>query len=73
MEAFAETWAKFICNSLNKECTGFIKDPIGELKKTPKDFREILKKVSTITLIQHKINPPTFNNRKVISYCKNWM
>ena len=48
-EAFAEAWTKFICDSLNKECTGFKKDPVSELKKTPKEFREILKKVSTIT------------------------
>ena len=47
-EIFAEAWTKFICNSLNKECTGFIKDPIEELKKTPKEFRRILKKVSSV-------------------------
>ena len=47
-EIFAEAWTKFICNSLNKECTGFKKDPISELKKTPKEFKEIMKKVSTI-------------------------
>ena len=49
MEVFAEAWTKFICDSLNKECTGFKKDPISELKKTQKEFKEIMKKVSTIT------------------------
>ena len=70
-EAFAETWSKFICKSLNKECTGFTKDPIDELRNTPKEFRKILKKISTMTIIEPK-RKPILNNRKVISYCKEW-
>ena len=49
-EVFAEAWTKFICNSLNKDCSGFDKDPIDELKKTPKEFQTILKKVSDIKI-----------------------
>ena len=47
-EIFAEAWTKFICDSLNDECTGFKKDPVDELMKTLKDFRRILKKVSAV-------------------------
>ncbi len=69
-EIFAEAWTKFICNSLNEECTGFKKDPIDELKKTPKEFREILKKVSTVT-------PANFlgdldEDKTLISWDKKW-
>lgn len=45
LEIFAETFAKFICDSLSKDCASFIKDPIDLIKKTPKEFQEILKKV----------------------------
>lgn len=67
-EIFAEAWTKFICNSLNEECNGFKSDPIDELKKTPKEFREILKKVSTISLRRIWHNE---NSRELASWKDN--
>ena len=56
-EIFAEAWTKFICDSLDDDCMNFKKDPIDELKKTPKEFREILKKVSKVGML-NDVNDP---------------
>ena len=47
-EIIAEAWTKFICSSLDKDSINFKKDPVDVMKKTPKEFRKILKKASTI-------------------------
>ena len=68
-EIFAEAWTKFICNSLDEDCVHFKKDPIDELNKTPREFREILKKVSAL-----KTCGSLGVNGKFIQYSwgKNW-
>ncbi len=43
LEVFSETMTKFICESLKG--TTFVKNPLELLKKTPKEFQAILKKV----------------------------
>ena len=47
-ELFAESWTKFICESLSEDCTTFKKNPLDLLKATPKEFQEILKKITSI-------------------------
>ena len=47
-EVFAEAWTKFICDSLDKDCVHFKKDPVEEMKKTPTEFQKILEKVSKV-------------------------
>lgn len=47
-EVVSEAWTKFICDSLDKDCVSFKKDPIEVMRKTPKEFQKILEKVSTI-------------------------
>ena len=43
-EVFAEAWTKFICESLDTDCINFKKDPLDEMKKTPKNFKQYLKR-----------------------------
>lgn len=52
-EIIAEAWSKFICDSLDKDGVHFKKDPVEVMKKTPKEFRKILEKVSTIDIYEH--------------------
>lgn len=53
-ETFAESWTKFICESLSEDCTTFEKNPLDLLKATPKEFQEILKKVNNPISIWRK-------------------
>ena len=69
-EVVAEAWAKFICDSLDKDCVHFKQDPVELMKNTPKEFRKILKKVSTIDVYEYsyitgKDKP---SNRKAICF-----
>ena len=50
-ETFAESWTKFICDSLSDDCTTFKKNPLDLMRATPKEFQEILKKVSQVDFI----------------------
>ena len=47
-ELFAESWTKFICDSLSEDCKTFKKNPLDVMRATPKEFQEILKKASLI-------------------------
>jgi len=55
-EVFAESWTKFICESLSEDCTSFIKNPLDILKSTPIEFQNLLQKISDIKLL-HLFNP----------------
>lgn len=50
-ETFAESWTKFICESLSEDCTSFKKNPVDVLKSMPKEFQELLKKVTDIKML----------------------
>ena len=45
-ELFAESWTKFICEALSDDCKSFVKNPIDIFKSMPKEFQNILEKVS---------------------------
>ena len=51
-ETFAESWTKFICDSLADDCRTFKKNPLDLMRATPKEFQEILKKVSNVEFIK---------------------
>ena len=44
LEIFAEACTKYICESLSPDCN-LIKDPLDSLKKSPREFQKILKKI----------------------------
>ena len=50
-ETFADSWTKFICDALADDCKTFKKNPLDLVKATPKEFQEILKKVSSVDFI----------------------
>ncbi|MBR1776664.1 hypothetical protein IJ750_06310 [bacterium] len=47
-EVFAETFTKLICNCLDINTNEIIKNPFCEIKRYPKEFLQILKKVLTV-------------------------
>ena len=50
-ETFAESWTKFICESLSDDCKTFKKNPLDLIRAMPKEFQEILKKVSQVEFL----------------------
>ena len=50
-ECYACAWSKFICEALAPDCRTFAKNPIDLMKKTPKEFQDILKKVTDIKML----------------------
>lgn len=50
-ETFAESWTKFICESLSDDCRTFKKNPLDLMRAMPKEFQEILKKVSQVEFL----------------------
>jgi len=50
-ECYACAWSKFICDTLAPDCRTFAKNPIALMKKTPKEFQDILKKVTDIKML----------------------
>ena len=54
-EIFVESWTKFICDSLSDDCRTFKNNPLDLMKATPKEFQEILKKVSNPIQIWREI------------------
>lgn len=50
-EVYATAWSKFICEALAPDCKTFVKNPIDLMKKTPKEFQDILKKVTDIEML----------------------
>lgn len=49
-ELFAESWTKFICESLSEDCKTFSKNPIDILKSMPREFQNLLEKVSQVKM-----------------------
>lgn len=49
-EVFAEGWAKCILEALDKDCIHFKKDPLDILKNLPKEFQNLLWKVSDVKI-----------------------
>lgn len=54
-ELFAESWSKFICESLADDCKTFSKNPLDLLAETPKEFQDILKKTTSVELLKYNI------------------
>ena len=50
-EVLAESWTKFICESLSDDCTTFKQNPVDVLKSMPKEFQELLKKISDVKFL----------------------
>lgn len=51
-ELFADSWTKFICDSLAEDCKTFKKNPLELMKATPKEFQEILQKTQDIKFLK---------------------
>ena len=49
-ELFAESWTKFICESLSDDCESFAKNPVDILKSMPKEFQSLLEKISQVEM-----------------------
>lgn len=49
-EVFAEGWAKCILEAIDKDCVHFKKSPLDILKKQPKEFQDLLWKVSDVDI-----------------------
>ena len=45
-EVFSETFTKFICECLSKDCTKVTKNPLDLLRQTPEKFQRIIAKVT---------------------------
>ena len=49
-ELFAESWTKFICEALSKDCQSFSKNPVDILKSMPKEFQTLMDKISQVKM-----------------------
>ena len=49
-ELYAESWTKFICAALSKDCQSFKRNPVELLRFMPKEFQVLLDKVSHIKM-----------------------
>ena len=65
-EVFAEGWAKCILEALDKDCVHFKKDPLDILKGLPKEFQNLLWKVSDVDIAKFRFRMYQPNDNKPV-------